>query len=277
MISFSSKTIPVLAILRKNLLNNKRTQIAYTGDMPASFDADVLCRVYGYQFDLMHVERIEEIPIIDGSTVFFSRHDNISNHDLAPSIDFIVADHGQLGSVLLVNGAQNEGYISEIQHVRRRETIAMTPVNCLVALKSLIDQSVIDTQQSNVESNKARVLASIKEITQAHTKGIVGSSGLSIQYAIMMGLIDDAQENHKGKAVKFVVPPNCYGGTNDQARRVAACIDNVDVVDLPVDGDHDMVYSIDTVLDQIASEDAIACIIAEIPTSNFLSQYSIFG
>jgi hypothetical protein len=53
----------------------------------------------------------------------------------------------------------------------------------------------------------------------------------------------------------MVVPPNCYGGTNDQARRVAEALTNV--VDLLVDGDNDMVKSIDTVLAQIALEDAI--------------------
>jgi cystathionine beta-lyase/cystathionine gamma-synthase len=73
--------------------------------------------------------------------------------------------------------------------------------------------------------------------------------------------------NHPGKAIKFVVPPNCYGGTNDQARRVAACLENVDVVDLPVDREHDMVESVDKVLDQIAKEDAVPYIIAEIPTN----------
>ena len=82
-----------------------------------------------------------------------------------------------------------------------------------------------------------------------------------------MGLIHDAKENHKGKAIKIVVPPNCYGGTNDQARRIAACIDNVDIVDLPVDGDNDMVKSIDSVLTKIAFEDAVPYIIAEIPTN----------
>ena len=61
----------------------------------------------------------------------------------------------------------------------------------------------------------------IKRIIVLDTKPIVGSSGLSVQYAIMMGLIHDAQEKHPGKAIKFIVPPNCYGGTNDQARRVA--------------------------------------------------------
>jgi cystathionine beta-lyase/cystathionine gamma-synthase len=83
----------------------------------------------------------------------------------------------------------------------------------------------------------------------------------------MMGLIHDALENHPGKAIKFIVPPNCYGGTNDQARRVAACLENVEVVDLPVDGGNDMVQGIDVVLDKIANEDAIPYIIAEIPTN----------
>jgi hypothetical protein len=34
----------------------------------------------------------------------------------------------------------------------------------------------------------------------------------------------------------MVVPPNCYGGTNDQARRVAEALTNVEIVDLLVDG-----------------------------------------
>jgi cystathionine beta-lyase/cystathionine gamma-synthase len=82
-----------------------------------------------------------------------------------------------------------------------------------------------------------------------------------------MGLIDDAQANHPEKPIKFIVPPNCYGGTNDQARRVAACLKNVEIVDLPVDGNNDMVQSIHRILDEIATEDAIPYIIAEIPTN----------
>ncbi|MBL6448255.1 hypothetical protein JMN32_18215 [Fulvivirga sp. 29W222] len=54
---------------------------------------------------------------------------------------------------------------------------------------------------------------------------------------------------------------------HDQARRVAACIDNVEVLDLPVDGDNNMAQSIDRILDKIASEDAVPYIIAEIPTN----------
>jgi cystathionine beta-lyase/cystathionine gamma-synthase len=265
-ISFSSKTVPVLAILRKNLLDNKNTQIVYSAELPDCFDAEALKSVYGYKFDLKHIDNINEVSSFEGSTIFISQQDEISTINLNSNIDFYVNVHSHLGSVLFINGAQNETYISEIQHVRRRETIAMTPANSLAALKLLMDAS-FDANKSNVETNKRLVLASVEEITGAPTKPLVGSSGLSIQYAIMMGLIDHAQENHKGKAIKFIVPPNCYGGTNDQARRVAACIDNVEVVDLPVDGDNDMVQSIEIVLSKIANEDAIPYIIAEIPTN----------
>ncbi|HQZ43734.1 MAG TPA: PLP-dependent transferase, partial [Flavobacteriales bacterium] len=171
------------------------------------------------------------------------------------------------GSVLLVNGVHNDQYISEIQHVRRRETIAMTPINCVAALEGLINKTYNATVDSNAKANKAMVLSSIAAITGSTTKALIGSSGLSIQYAIMMGLIHDALEKHPGKAIKIIVPPNCYGGTNDQARRVAACMENVEVVDLPVDGGKEMDQSIDLVLDQIAREDAVPYIIAEIPTN----------
>ena len=266
-ISFSSKTVPILAILRKNLFANKNTQIIYIGELPDFFDAEILRRIYGYKFDLLKVENTSAISKFNGSTIFISQKDDICNFDLRSTIDFSINIHALLGSILVVNGEHNESYISEIQHVRRRETIAMTPANSLIALQFLISQFSIDTNKSNIKTNKTLVLDSIKAITGTKTKALVGSSGLSIQYAILMGLIHDALENHKGKAIKIVVPPNCYGGTNDQARRVAACIDNVEVLDLPVDGEHDMVDSIDLVLNKIANEDAIPYIIAEIPTN----------
>lgn len=266
-ISFSSKTIPILAILRKNLLDNKHTQIIYTGELPDFFNVEVLKNIYGYRFELKNVEEVEDISVFNGSTIFISQQNEICNIGLTSYIDFFISFHSHFGSILLVNGEQNESYISEIQHVRRRETIAMTPVNCLAVLKLLMEKSFFNNKKSNVETNKALVLSSIQEITGTSTQALVGSSGLSIQYAILMGLIHHAQENHKGKAIKLVVPTNCYGGTNDQARRVAACLGNVEVMDLPVDGGKDMVQSIDVVLTKIAKEDAIPYIIAEIPTN----------
>lgn len=264
-VSFSSRTTPILAILRKNLLVGKNTQIAYLGELPRFFNAEVIKAVYGYQFELKQVSNASEVSKFDGSTIFISQEDDLSKMDDNLNIDFFINTHSLLGSVLIVNGADNENYISEIQHVRRRETIAMTPANCLTALQKLIGVPTSDNQGSSV--NKARVIDAIAAVTESPTKALVGSSGLSVQYAIMMGLIHDAQENHPGKPIRFLVPPNCYGGTNDQARRVAACLDNVEVVDLPVDGDNDMVQSVERVLNQMATEDAVPYIIAEIPTN----------
>jgi len=272
-ISFSSETAPILAVLRKNSLDNKNTQIIYTGELPDYFDGEVLRNVYGYRFDLKQVEKSEEIPAFKGSTIFISESAEIGSLNLSPvsmaiGIDFFISLIPSLGSILVVNGEANDSYISEIQHVRRRETIAMTPADCLTALQSLVGNSSVDPKKNYLdEGDKKSVLDSIKAITGTNIKPLVASSGLSIQYAIMMGLIHDAQENHKDKAIKFIVPPNCYGGTNDQARRVAACLDNVEVVDLAVDGGNDMVQSIDLVLDQIAKQNAIPYIIAEIPTN----------
>ena len=266
-ISFSSMTAPVLAILRKNLLDKKNTQIMYTDELPPSFDAAVLRSIYGYTFELKKIKNSNDAASFKGTTVFISQKKAICDFDLNSKVDFYINTHPELGSILLVNGATNHSYISEIQHVRRRETIAMTPANCLSALQLLMDKSTVIASNSDIAANKASVQNSIKEITGTTTKPLVGSSGLSIQYAIMMGLVHDALENHPGKAIKFVVPPNCYGGTNDQARRAAACIANVEIVDLPVDGGNNMVHSIENVLAKIANQDAIPYIIAEIPTN----------
>ena len=266
-ISFSSQTVPILAILRKNLLENKKTQINYINELPPFFDANILRNVYGYNFEVHKVEHATDVTSFDGSTIFISEQEKISSFTSSKNIDFCIHTYINLGSMLLVNGAKNEHYISDIQHVRRRETIAMTPVNALAALKSLLTARPIVHPENDFKANKISVLNSIKKINGTTTKPLVGSSGLSIQYAIMMGLIHDAIEEHPGKEIKIIVPPNCYGGTNDQARRVAACLEMVEVVDLPVDGDNDMVQSIDTVLTKIAKEDSVPYIIAEIPTN----------
>lgn len=266
-VSFSSQTAPILSILRTNLLEQKRTQILYTNALPNAFNADIIKRVYGYNFEIKQVENAQSVSKFNGSTIFISEQNEITTHNLNPNIDFYSTNYNTLGSLLIINGDKNANYISDIQHVRRRETIAMTPINCLAALHSLTAQTTITTQNSNYSTHKVSVLNSIKTITNTTSQPIVGSSGLSVQYAIMMGLVDYSLEHYNGKAIKFVVPTNCYGGTNDQARRVAACLDNVEVVDLAVDGTNDMVKSINTVLDNIAHNDAIAYIIAEIPTN----------
>jgi cystathionine beta-lyase/cystathionine gamma-synthase len=266
-ISFASNTPPILAVLRKNLFSATNTRIVYTGELPGNFDPKVIREVYGYHFDLIQIDEEETLSDFNGSTILLSKESNLSALTFSANIDFVVCLLPGYGSIILVNGDKNADYISEIQHVRRRETIAMTPADCFSVLKSLAKQSPVKEKASPSASHKQEVISAIKRITEAQTSALIGSSGLSIQYAIMMGLIHHAMDSYPGKAIKIIVPPNCYGGTNDQARRVAACIKQVEVMDLPVDGDHDMVQSTDMVLEQVAKEDAVPLIIAEIPTN----------
>jgi len=266
-ISFSSRIIPIIAILRKNLLDKKNTQIIYSGDLPEFFNSEILKNIYNYKFDLIKRESIKTNSTFNGSTIYLLQKNDIYNIDFSSNIDFYITFNSQLGSVLYINGEKNENYISDIQHSRRRETIAMTPANCFTLLKSILNQSGLENNIENNDKSKNNVLKSIKDITQINSNAIVASSGLSIQYAIMMGLVHDAIENHKGKAIKFIVPSNCYGGTNDQARRIASCNKNIEVLDLFVDGDNNMVNSIEAMLKKIADIDGVPYIIAEIPTN----------
>lgn len=264
-ISFASKTMPILAVLRKNLLDKKNTQIVYRNSLPKSFNPTTIREIYGYDFELMKLENTDPIPSFDGSTILVSNETTIGNVEAPANVDFMVQTFDHLGSIILVMGS-NGNYVSEIQHVRRRESIAMTPSNCEVALNMLLNGSALP-EAKDVSTELSKVRETIKDITATSTKPLLGSSGLSVQYGIMMGLIDEALERYPGKPIKIVVPPNCYGGTNDQARRVAACLENVEVMDLPVDGDNDMVQSVEQVLSEVAKLDAVPYIIAEIPTN----------
>lgn len=266
-ISFGSKTAPILAVLRKNLLDHKPTHLFYTGSLPDFFDAELVKNIYGYHFELQQVADSNTIPTVTGSSVLITTEDHFGTITIPSTVDFHINLHGDLGSVLMVNETVDKNYIAAIQHLRRRETIAMTPANALIALSALAKQTVAESIPNNLGADKKAVLDVIQSITNSSTQPLVASSGLSIQYAILMGLIHDAVEKYPEKAIKIIVPPNCYGGTNDQARRVAECLTNVEIVDLLVDGDNDMVQSIDTVLTQIAKEDAVPYIIAEIPTN----------
>lgn len=265
-ITFSSKSIAILAILRKNSLENKSTQIVYSGDLLQYFDTETIKNVYEYDFEVKQVQSADEVTPFEGSVIYLSQNEDFFSIKPNSNIDFYINQHETLGSILLIHGKNNENYISDVQHVRRRETVAMTPDNCFTVLQLILDKNTV-LPSYQLETNKIKVQNSINEVTGTTGKPLVATSGLSIQYAIMMGLVHDAFENHRGKKVKFLVPPNCYGGTNDQARRVAEAIENVEIIDLLVDRENDMVQSIDKLLTQVAKEDAVPYIIAEIPTN----------
>jgi len=255
-ISFSSQTMPLLAILRKNLFDKRKTQIVYTSDSLINFDHQALKEVYQYDFELVPYDK--RTDGFKGSQILLCDFHKTWDSDL--HFDFQLYIHDSLGSVILT---KDKSHISEIQHVRRRESIAMTPHDC----HSLLGEFVNNNEIKSLKSDETQVIKTINEITHTRSDVALGSCGLSVQYAIMMGLIDHAQTDYPGHAIKFIVPPNCYGGTNDQARRVAACHENVEIIDLPVDSGSNMVDGIEEILSNLAKINAVPFIIAEIPTN----------
>ena len=262
LIAFSSAAMPIFAILRRNTMVGKNSLIVHYDEL--RFDVDLLRRVYGYQFQTVQINDISEVPEFDGSVILVSERDDMESLSSGQGVDFYVTLNKHLGSGVVAN---DHDCIAEIQHVRRRESIAMTPQNCLIGLKKLIGQSFDLGIDANLDEKKEIVRKVIRESTQTDSSTSLASSGLSIQYAITMGLIDQAMTQYPNKEIKFVVPTNCYGGTNDQARRVAASHSKVEVVDWHVDGEYDMVRSLDRVLTKVADTDSVPLVIAEIPTN----------
>ncbi|MEM9693607.1 MAG: cystathionine beta-synthase [Myxococcota bacterium] len=265
-IGFASRSAPLMAVLRTDRLAGRSTLIAHAGQLPPFLDLDLLRRVYGFRFEAVPVAGPDAIPSHAGRTIYLAEPDDVTHFELDPRIDFAVNLHPHWGSIIVVNGEENAAYVPDIQHFRRRETIAMTPANCRLALEGIVHGGAPSRDEREAENERA-VLGAIREITGAAATALVGSSGLSVQYAIVMGLVDHALRHHPGKPIRLVIPPNCYGGTNDQARRVAATRDDIEVVDLPVDRGRDMVRGTDAILDQLAAEDAVPLVIAEIPTN----------
>ena len=52
-ISFSSQTTGILAVLRQNAQDQKKTRILYSGELPQQFNADVIRAVY--ELSLIHI------------------------------------------------------------------------------------------------------------------------------------------------------------------------------------------------------------------------------
>ena len=267
-ISFDSKSMPVLSILRRNALLNKKTRILYNESNHGwSLQKKILNQIYGYKFTLQSIQENGPATSFNGSTIIISNKENLSDLNINEEYDFIINFQEGFGSIILVNGKKNDEYISEIQHVRRRETIAMTPANSFAIINNTINGSPIKINSSGIEKKKNKVLEEIQQITKTSGRPLVASSGLSIQYAILMGLIHESKATLGTKKIQIIVPTNCYGGTNDQARRIATAINGAEITDLHVDGENDMVHSIDQVLRQVAQDDAVPYIIAEIPTN----------
>ncbi len=266
-IAFASKTMPILALLRKSATSGLAAHLYYDTDASPLVDMVRLEKFYGYKVVSEKVADGLAIPDHgDDLVVFVTESPYKTPLKVATSVDATVNVHPHYGSTIVIHNSNITNLVNDVQHVRRRESIAMTPIDTLDVLCEIVmdkPNAPVHCPQENVDC----VLACIQENTGSPVTPLVASSGLSIQYSMMMGLIEDAMTQHPDKPVNLIIPPNCYGGTNDQARRIADVLSNVNIVDLHVDGGQDLVSSLDVALDEAAKSDCVSIILAEIPTN----------
>jgi hypothetical protein len=101
--------------------------------LPVVLILKIVKNIYGYQFELKQIADSILIPPSSSTTILITNEDNVGEIAIPATVDFHISLHGELGSILVVNGAKNENYVAAIQHVRRRETVAMTPADSLIA------------------------------------------------------------------------------------------------------------------------------------------------
>jgi len=268
-ITFTSRTMPILAMLRSESLAGRTTHLYFVGDSAPIIDLPRLERVYGYRVELRRVVDASEVASHDdGAVVFVTASPFDRPLDTGPNIDITVNVHAEYGSALLIHSSNRAALeiAGQVQHVRRRESIAMTPPNALLLLHEIMGREKPSSETSG-EAGLETVVRCIQDNTGSTNQPLIASSGLSIQYAILMGLVEYAMIQHAGKPICLLIPPNCYGGTNDQARRVAALVPSVTIVDMLVDGGQDMTASMEAALETVAERDGVPLVLAEIPTN----------
>ena len=269
-VSFSSQTMPLLSVLRENQVRGHKTEIYYATEAKPLMDLDVLKKIYNYDVCITKVASLADIPSDSSLTkIFVTDQLSLDNAD-TKKVHMTLHNHQNYGTVMVIedNGGSDGArtWDAVVQHSRRRESIAITPPNSIPMIEELLGESSTAPEQAQ-DSDWQGIYNSIEENTGSAVKPALASSGLSIQYAILMGLIHQQSELYPDKPLKVLLPPNCYGGTNDQSRRVAASLPQVEVLDLPVDGGHDMTSSLERVLEEVAQIDGVPLILVEIPTN----------
>ena len=237
-----------------------------------ALDLNLLAEIYRYQGSITRITKAEDIPPHEKDLVVLITSRGFKGRDFVEShVDVVIDVHADLGAaIVILNSVKNQAYglsnlVGEVQHVRRRESIAITPTDVYNALSEFINHvpSQIKLDVTDVKSIETEVM----RLSKSPLKPVLASSGLSVQYAIFMGFIEKVRTDFPSKQIKFLIPPNCYGGTNDQARRIAACDEGIQIIDMPVDKDRDIITTLDQALDEIALADAIGIVLAEIPTN----------
>ncbi len=270
-ISFASRTMSLMALLRSTAVHQRQTIVYTDHELPSVFSTftEDMQRVYGYQVEFHSIQNDQDIVRGGDAFVVYLTRSPLQTEKVRNQADATIHTASEFGTVLVLHPQDASSiarWVSEVQHVRRRECIAVTPPYAERMLKEIIGEKP-ETLEDVTAEDWAHIAAAVEANTGSSVQPLVASSGLSTQYAMMMGLLDYARQVHPGKSVQFLIPPNCYGGTNDQARRVAALCEDVSIVDLPVDSGHTMTGSLERRLAEAATVDAVPFVLVEIPTN----------
>ena len=165
-VSFSSKTMPLLSVLRENQIRGKKTEIYYEIATSPLQELELLEDIYGYHGSFIKVSSIDEVPDTGEATRIFVT-DQMPSQSLSESdqVQMSLHLHKHFGSVMVIEDPQGgEGereWDAVIQHTRRRESIAITPPNTVPLLKELLGGSSEVPQEAN-ESDWQNIFSAVE-------------------------------------------------------------------------------------------------------------------
>ena len=141
-ISFASQTMPLLSILRSNAVHGRRTLVYHNCEIPEVLSMSEIETVYGYSVEYVRIESESEIPSHSDAIVVFMT--NVRSDEALNNADCTISLASSFGSVLIIHPKEESTvatWISEVQHVRRRECIAVTPPYAERMLQEMIGQN----------------------------------------------------------------------------------------------------------------------------------------
>ena len=166
-ISFASKTMPLLAILRSNTIHNRRTLVYHDCDLPDVLSMPEVRSVYGYEVEFVRVSSYQQIVTVEDSFIVFVSGEELKEGRVLSGVDATINMSSKFGTVLVLHPRDKDAvnsWISEIQHVRRRECIAVTPPYAKRMLEEMIGW-VPESVETITAEDWASIASAVKENT----------------------------------------------------------------------------------------------------------------
>ncbi|MCJ8273977.1 MAG: hypothetical protein MJK04_31825, partial [Psychrosphaera sp.] len=110
-ITFTSKIMPVLAIIRNNTLSGQQTHIYYDTESSPLIDVPRLEEIYGYNVQLNKVADASKVPahndgaLSEGTVIFVTQANYKTPLTVNANVDVTVNIHSHYGSAMIIHNA----------------------------------------------------------------------------------------------------------------------------------------------------------------------------